>query len=266
MKSPKVSVIIPVYNAEKTIGGILKKLINQSYMNIEVVVVNDGSKDDSLKVVKSISMKDRRILVVDQENAGVSVARNVGINNSTGEFITFIDADDDFSEDLINELVTASFDDADFVMCGMSINGKRITSRGLIVEGRKSIVSYVLGSLLMKNLFYGPCCKLFRRSTIAKFSIEFPESIKYGEDTIFVLNYLRHVDRLVILNKPLYLYSFGPFGLASANSANKSFLVARNRALDRFISGGLSAKSTLLYILVRFRWALALVKNKLGVI
>ncbi len=263
MKSPKVSVIIPVFNAEKTIGGILDKLINQDYKNIEVIAVNDGSKDDSLKVIKEISAKDKRILIVDQRNAGVSAARNVGISKATGEFITFIDADDDFSENLITELVAASSDDVDFVMCGMSVNGKEVVAKESIVEGRKSIVSYVLSSLLTKNLFYGPYCKLFRRNLIEDFDLNFPENVNYGEDTIFVLNYLRHIDKLIVIRVSLYFYNYIQPGLAFSNTKNASFRRARTDMLNQFIRDHLSFGVGVRYLLVRARWGAAYLKAKL---
>lgn len=263
MKTPKVSVIIPVYNAEKTIGGILEKLITQAYKNIEVIAVNDGSEDRSLKVIEGFSSKDNRVLVVNQVNAGVSTARNVGISKATGEFITFVDADDDFSVNLIVELVAASSDDIDFVMCGMSINGKEVVAEDSTIEGYKPIVSYVLGSLLTKNLFYGPYCKLFRRSVVDELCIKFPEKVRYGEDTIFILNYLRNTRKLTILNKSLYLYNFQTTGLAIKNNRNLSFRAARTKAFNEFVLNRLSAYSAALYVLVRLRWSLALLKSQL---
>lgn len=87
MQNPKISVIIPVYNAEKTIGNILGKLIAQEYRNIEIIAVNDGSGDDSLKILQHFAKKDKRVVVVDQTNAGASIARNVGIHKSTNEYL-----------------------------------------------------------------------------------------------------------------------------------------------------------------------------------
>ena len=262
MKSPKVSVIIPVYNAEKTVGGILEKLTTQEYKNIEIIVVNDGSKDGSLEILRDFTERDKRVILVDQKNAGVSTARNVGMSNATGEFITFIDADDNFSEELIIKLVAASADDVDFVMCGMSINDKEVVARSDVIEGHKHIVSYVMGSLLTKNLFYGPYCKLFRRSIIEKFTIAFPEDVKYGEDTIFVLNYLRCTEKLVVINKSLYSYNFLSTGLAAGNAKNASFRNFRANALSKFTQDRLSIAGCTLYVLVRARWVAAYLKNR----
>lgn len=264
MKSPKVSVIIPVYNAEKTIGGILEKLITQQYKNIEIIVVNDGSKDGSLKILKDFSRKDDRVLLVDQNNAGVSAARNVGTNKATGEFVLYIDSDDDFSEKLITKLIASSSKDVDFVMCGMSINGRVVVAHSAIVNGCKSIISYVLSSLLAKNLFYGPYCKLYRRSIIEDFDVEFPEKVKYGEDTIFVLSYLRCINNMTVLGESLYEYNFQPTGLATANNRNASFRNARTKSLNEFVAARLTLTGRVLYLLLRARWSVAYLKARLG--
>ncbi len=263
--SSKVSVIIPVYNAEGTIGNILDKLITQKYKNIEIIAVNDGSKDGSLKILEEFSKSDERVMVINQENAGVSAARNAGISRATGEFIIFIDSDDDFSEDIVVKLIEASSDGIDFVMCSMSINGRDIVTRSAVVKGRESIVCHVLRSLLTKNLYYGPYCKLFRSNIIREYNIRFPEQISYGEDTIFVLDYLRQVEGMALLDRPLYFYKFLPTGLAASNVKNLHFRRARVDALGRFVQGRLSLANFILNLLVRARWSAAYLKNRVGI-
>ena len=266
MKSSKVSVIIPMYNAEKTIGNILDKLISQSYQDIEIIVINDGSKDDSWKVLRSFAKKDARIITINQENAGASAARNTGIAKATGEFITFIDSDDDISDKLIQELASHIKNGSDFIMCGMSINGKVVVAPNISVENKKLITQYVLKSLLTKNLLYGPCCKLFRRSIISDNKIQFPEEVRYGEDTIFVLSYLRYANNITTIEQSLYSYNFQPSGLASANSTNIAFRKARADALNEFMSDrGASLSNIFLHSILRSRWILALVKGILSI-
>jgi glycosyltransferase involved in cell wall biosynthesis len=264
VQKPKVSVIIPVYNAQKTVGNILEKLISQSYRNIEIVTVNDGSKDDSLKILQEFAKKDKRIIVIDQKNAGVSIARNVAITKVTGEFITFIDSDDDINDNLISELATHINDDSDFIMCGMSINNKEIVEPNIFIKNKSLITRYVLKSLLTKNLLYGPCCKLFRASIITHNNIQFPENVRYGEDTIFVLNYLRYANNITTIKRVLYSYNYQPSGLASTNNTNVAFRTARVDALKEFISTrNLSLLDNTFYLLLRSRWMFAIAKSLL---
>lgn len=256
-----VSVIIPVYNAEKTVGNILKKLITQNYHNIEIIAVNDGSIDNSWKILQTFAKKDKRIIVINQTNAGASAARNAGIKKATGEYVTFIDSDDDISNELILELANQAQDKSDFIMCGMSINGKKIVAPDIYIENKNLIAQYTLRSLLTKNLLYGPCCKLFRLSVIADNKIQFPENIKYGEDTIFVLNYLRYVRNMTNIQQSLYAYHIQPSGLASTNNTNIAFRKARVDALNMFMrDGSFSLRSMCLYLVLRLRWLLAFVK------
>ncbi|OOE74040.1 glycosyltransferase family 2 protein [Salinivibrio sp. ML290] len=108
MHNPKVSIIIPVYNVEAFIAQCLESVINQTYDNLEIICINDGSTDSSLHVCKSFAKKDRRLHIVDRENQGVSAARNTGLALATGEFIFFIDADDWLAQDAISILVSNS--------------------------------------------------------------------------------------------------------------------------------------------------------------
>lgn len=262
MYNPKISVIIPVYNAEKTIGAILGKLISQSYQNIEVIAVNDGSKDSSWDVLQQFAKKDRRIVAINQQNSGASSARNVGIKNATGEFIMFIDSDDDINDKLISELTSHIKSGSDFIMCGMSINGNEIIAPNVFIDDKKVITKYVLKSLLTKNLLYGPCCKLFRRSIVVKNKIQFPEDVKYGEDTIFVLNYLRHANSITSIQQSLYSYNLQASGLASSNAANAKFRHARTEALKKYLNDKSSVSNLFMYLMLRLRWMMSAIKSR----
>ena len=100
-----VSIIVPIYNAEKYIFGLIENLMNQTYKNIEIILVNDGSTDNSLNICNELQSKDNRIKVIDKKNGGVSSARNKGIKESKGEYITFIDSDDNIGEDYVRKMV-----------------------------------------------------------------------------------------------------------------------------------------------------------------
>ena len=105
MSNILVSIIVPMYNSEKYIERCVKSLISQSYKNIEIVIVDDGSKDNSLQLIKDYANKDSRIKVYTQSNQGPSVARNTGLDNSTGKYIMFVDADDFIEHNMFKNLV-----------------------------------------------------------------------------------------------------------------------------------------------------------------
>ena len=101
MEKVKISIIVPIYNAEQFLEKCLNSLINQTYQNLEIVCINDGSKDKSLSILKEYQKKDKRIIIIDQANQGVSEARNKGIKMATGEYICFCDADDSYKDNFI---------------------------------------------------------------------------------------------------------------------------------------------------------------------
>ena len=122
MPNPKISIIVPVYNLENYIEKTIEQLISQTYKNLEIILVDDGSTDKSLELCNTFAKRDNRILVVHQQNQGVSVARNTGIKHATGEYIGFFDGDDDIESDifefLYNNLVK---NNADISICGVTI-------------------------------------------------------------------------------------------------------------------------------------------------
>ena len=92
--SPIVSIVIPAYNIEEYLGKCITSILNQSYKNIQILIINDGSKDQTLKIAQQYSKQDSRIEIIDKQNEGVSIARNIGISLAKGEFIMFVDGDD----------------------------------------------------------------------------------------------------------------------------------------------------------------------------
>ena len=127
-----VSVVIPAYNAEKSIKHTLESLLNQSYTNIEIVVVNDGSADKTEDICKEIEKKDNRVKLISIDNGGVSNARNVGIENCSGKYLTFVDSDDLAEIDFIRHLITNISDDVDLIAEGYKIvnqDGKYLFSQ-----------------------------------------------------------------------------------------------------------------------------------------
>lgn len=139
----KISVIVPAYKAEGSIDRCVSSLINQSFADIEIVLVNDGSTDDTLKKCRAWEEKDKRVVVIDQPNGGVSAARNKGLQRATGDYVAFVDADDWVAPDMYEKLLSASKNgEADMTVCSIyHVSGKNIT------EG-----NHVFGNQYLPNL------------------------------------------------------------------------------------------------------------------
>ena len=118
MKQPLVTIIMPSYNAQNTISKAIHSVVEQDYYHIELIVVNDGSIDNTEKIAKSI--KDDRIIVINQKNKGLSGARNTGLSSAKGDFVTFVDSDDWVDNDFVSSLLNSIFENhADLAICGM---------------------------------------------------------------------------------------------------------------------------------------------------
>lgn len=216
-KSKKITIIVPVYNAENFVSKCLDSLINQTYTNIEIICINDGSQDESLKILKQYQKKDKRISIIDKKNAGVSAARNDGIKYATGDYITFIDADDwlelnaieilydtlqKYNVDVVrgNYFVNYSYDENSKLETGELYNLKN----KLIHTDQSDFESSVIDRLLNGKI---PCfiwLLLIKKELLI--NIKFKENIKYMEDTIFYNELMNVIDSIYFLDKPLYHY------------------------------------------------------------
>ena len=208
-EQPLISAIIPVYNAEKYISKCIESVQNNSYKNLEIIIVNDGSKDNTKQVIESFC-NDERIVLINKENGGVSSARNAGIDNSTGEFITFIDADDYISEDYFETLLNAFDAETDIVCCRhlcVDKQGNDLTVKYFCPETSFSLTGqdiadnyfkYVTGII---NACWG---KLYRRSIIENTC--FSHTLKWGEDASFNLELFKKMGKMKVLPHKIYSY------------------------------------------------------------
>lgn len=183
MKQPLISVIIPVYGVEKYISQCLESVINQTYKNLEIIVVNDGTKDRSADIAKEYAAKDSRIKVYDFKNGGLSVARNRGLEIATGEYISYLDSDDWLDTKMYETLLeTAMKNEADMVKCGIiETNGaaeEKITFSDVKIinnEQHKAFKNYFKGILwtLAWNGLY--------KKELAK-KVKFPDNIVHEDN------------------------------------------------------------------------------------
>lgn len=195
-----LSVIIPVYNREKFLPRCIKSILAQTYEDFELLLVDDGSTDDSLHICQQFADKDCRIRVLHQENGGVSSARNLALQHVKGEWVAFIDSDDYVKPDYLQHLVEKVDEDRAMVM-NIYPYEVQFQSLDLCVSGKDIIDAFIKYDLFR---YSGPVCKLFNVSVMKEESIRFPQGIHCGEDAIMILRYLMYVDKLVVFCKDDY--------------------------------------------------------------
>lgn len=203
MDQPVVSVIIPVYNTEKYLDKCISSIREQTYKNIEILLINDGSSDRSGEICDRHTTEDDRIQVVHISNHGVSHARNLGIQMASGKYLFFVDSDDYIDGEMIAEQVEAMENNcADLCVSELSQNN-RASSFCIDLNERCDLEMWFL---LKKHLLFGPVVKLYRRDIVNAHRIVFPEDFSYGEDLLFNLEYLRHIERICYVNRCYYHY------------------------------------------------------------
>ena len=203
-KRELVSIIVPVYNAEKTIKRCVQSIICQTYSNIEVIVINDGSNDKSLHIMEELKKLDKRICIINKKNTGVSDTRNIGINSAKGQWIMFVDADDYIDANTIEEMYNNRKKD---ILVGINykiIFPKKtiyVKQKGFYYEKQKVINSIISGD------FPGYIIRfLFEKEILKK--IHFDVNTYYMEDTLFLVNYLKYIKGIYIVGKSCYNYVF----------------------------------------------------------
>lgn len=207
----KVSIIVPVYNVSGTIEGCVKSIRKQSYSNLEIILVDDGAKDNSGEICDNLAKEDVRIKVIHQENAGVPMARNAGLRLATGEYVCFVDSDDEVTNNYVEKMVDAMENtNSELVVCGIALYEKRRTT--FIVEPDYTIEldrmvydTYI--ELFSKFILIPVWNKLYVRRIIEEYDLWFDKTFTAcGEDGPFVVNYLRHCNKVTFINEELYHY------------------------------------------------------------
>lgn len=220
----KISVIVPIYNASNTLNRTLDSIISQSYLNLEIILVNDGSTDDSLEICEEYKKKDSRIIIINQENKGVGEARNKGIDISSGDYICFIDADDTIAENYIYELYNSITDSkSDFSVGKINCisefgNFSPYNNESKIFcqkEFIKMFLNFQIGSAV-----WG---KLFTKKIIGNTRFEL---LSINEDFIFFWEIIKKSNLISTTTKTLYNYY-----LNTKNSLTKSRFTKQNMSM-----------------------------------
>ena len=215
---PTVSVVIPAYNAEKTLRRTLECVLNQTLSALQVILVDDGSNDSTAAIARNMAEKDPRLTVISRENLGISSTRNAGLLLCKGKYIRFVDADDTLPADSMEKMVRrAEQDGADLVIGGYDqYFGERRSFHNLADRNDTVACNEMMNHLCghANSYFYGVLWnKLFLRELAEQQECRFQEDLTWGEDFAFVMDYLRGVTRVAFMKDSLYDYR------RSANSA-----------------------------------------------
>ena len=211
MKHPLVTVIIPVYNSEKTLRKCIDSILYQSFKDFELILVDDGSSDLSPVICNDYAAKDSRVKVFRKINGGVSSARNLGLENAHGYWITFIDADDYITESFFdgidrqnNDLLIVPYI---WSRKGSDSFDDRLINYELV---EKENISSFLNKYLTTAIFRGPCAKFYKRELME--GIRFDEAMKVAEDAFFVHHYLLKCERIYCLHNGRYVVNLADVG------------------------------------------------------
>ncbi len=222
MRNEKVniSVIIPVYNAAAYVARAVESVLIQEDERFEIILVNDGSEDDSAKICDMLAAEDSRIRVIHKDNGGVSSARNAGLAIAVGDFVMFLDADDLISHETFNLMYSS---ECDFVLAGFEkIRNSRIEESycppvDAVYSHDRQLCRFMDDVIAKRHtyLLNSACFKLFRRSIIVENGLGFIEGLDYAEDKMFVMEFLLHVKKVRTLPSVVYSYMLQPDSLSS---------------------------------------------------
>lgn len=205
--SELISIIVPVYNVAPYITDCVDSILSQSYRDIELILVNDGSTDQSGTICDTYAQQDSRVRVFHLKNGGVSAARNFGMKQAVGEYFMFVDSDDELVPGALNEVTKCLVCDADVIIFGNCIIRDGIRTEHVPDAGLLNREEFGGRYIELYTQFFinSPCNKVYKRKKIDDTMI-FPETMSLGEDMVFCNSYLRRCHSFLILSEPLYIY------------------------------------------------------------
>ncbi len=217
----KVSVIVPVYNVEKYLPKCLDSIINQTLKDIEIIVVNDESPDNSEEIIKKYLKKDKRIVYLKKENGGLGSSRNKGMEHAKGEYLYFVDSDDWIDNDTLEKMYYEALNnDLDIVICGYK---KIYDNKEELITTPPYLIKETLNNQNSKIFnIISACCKLYKKSFLDKENIKFTSEKIWYEDLPFSLKILSQTSKIGFVNLPLYNYIIRENSIMNNDNINKN--------------------------------------------
>ena len=233
-KTMMISVIVPVYNVEEYLEECLENIQNQTFNDIEVILVNDGSIDGSKEICERFCLQDSRFKLINQENQGQSVARNRCFKESRGQYIMFVDSDDVVKEDLVEVLFSYMKADVDIVECKLTQNIEELKKNKpirVIFEGNST--EAIIKCIAIKEVKFCPVAKLYRRELVEK--VPFLEGVIY-EDVYTGINLLKNIRKMIVVDLNGYYYRVHPNSVmtTSFNKKNLDIFSVGEKLIESF--------------------------------
>lgn len=255
-----ISIIVPAYNCEKTISSCIESLIEQTYKNIEIIVVDDGSTDNTYNIIQNYVCMDNRIISFRQENRGPGAARNAGMKIAKGQYFAFVDADDIVEAVYIESMIEAADrDNLELVISNVSIYGKnknKTLGNCIVINGDKKVKSKVV-PLIKEGKLNAPIAKLYRLDIQKDNDIYMPTDSDIGEDLQFNLAYIQYVSRMGLLDVNLYTYCTHNSVLTKKYRANEFDIRVKNiKKLEAFLENNcIVDKQFISYLYLKLMYA-----------
>lgn len=255
MNHRKISIVVSIYNSEEYLEECINSIINQTYKNLEIILIDDGSTDNSIKIAKMYELLDKRIKLLIQKNSGVSAARNLGIKNSTGEFLTFVDSDDWIDLDMYEKMISKINNNYDSVICSFQKEYEnRIEYEELLFRKEEVLCGEDMYNKLLLNMIsrldknentiMGAVWRcIFKREIVSKNNILFDTEMSFAEDLIFCLRYFKNCNEIYIYNEHLYHYRFNNKSIINSYNENlweKHLLI--NKKIYEIFDGNINLK------------------------
>ena len=205
-----VSIIVPIYNSKDTLKACVNSVLRQTFSNLEIILVDDGSKDNSLELCKDFEKQDRRVKVITKENSGPADTRNIGLKYAHGKYVSFVDSDDLLLPDFVQVMVReAEKTNCDMVVCGRFFfhsTNRICIDREILYSKQEIMLTDRVEKIFAYSGTTGPMCKLYKKSILDKYGIMFPSKLKMFEDGIFNAMYLQNCKSALLLSDQLYCH------------------------------------------------------------
>ena len=267
MKSPLVSIIVPAWNIGENIQNIVNSIINQPFGDFELIIIDDGSSDNTLSILKGLEKIDSRIKVFTKINGGPSSARNIGLEYANGKYIQFYDSDDNIPKNAMKITTSAiKKTSSDMLVSGWQIDLQ--SPKGLIENYKqikpkeetinKDTTKYTLRSLGSIGTLYNLWNKLFRADIIRKYNLRFREDLYFGEDLLFSLDYIKHINSLSVIPDITYNYlTNSKTSVFSLSSINPNYRKINDEAIIAFAGPNPTDVEYDLSQWLRWRWLMS---------